>query len=465
MQQGAQSDFNTLIGPLTLTTDSVMEFDGLINAESAFDGGVVEIAVGTPTFNATPFPDNTTTYDLGEYMTQGGYTGKLDGVIAAPALASTLQGRRAFTGTRGLSKTRISLRAFAPGGVRNPNSLQVYIRFRMTSDAGSTAGVNSGWYIDNLVINNLDACPLNQVPIAVLAANPTSGTVPLSVSFDASGSSDPDAGVGDSIVSYTIDFGDGTPVYMGSLPATSHTYTTAGMYTATLTVRDTSGAANTNTNTNRQVITVNAAATPTPTPTGPAIASVELGTTNSGTTQTLVGGCSTDRGLVRLTAPAPNGGQVVQLSSSNSSATVPASVTVAAGQTTAYFFTSTTYTPTTVSGAITGMSGGATASQVLNVRPIKVRSMALSPDTVNGASQTVNGTATLECTAPTTISINLVSSVPSVATVNTSTLTINSGANMATFTATTSAQNKTRATIINATTGGQTTGAKLTVNP
>ena len=348
---------------------------------------------------------------------------------------------------------------FAPGGVRNPMSQQVYIRFRMTSDAGSTAGVNSGWYIDNLVINNLDACPLNQVPIAVLAANPTSGTAPLSVSFDASGSSDPDAGVGDSIVSYTIDFGDGSPVYMGSLPSTSHTYTTAGMYTATLTVRDTSGAANTNTNTNRQLITVNAA------PTGPAIASVELGTTNSGTTQTLVGGCSTDRGLVRLTAAAPAGGQVVQLSSSNSSATVPASVTVAAGQTVGYFFTSTTYTPTTVSGAITGMSGGASASQTLNVRPIKVRSIALSPATVNGSSQTVNGTATLECTAPTTISINLVSSVPSVATVNTGTLTINSGASMATFTATTSVQNKTRATTINATTGGQTTGARLTVNP
>ena len=53
----------------------------------------------------------------------------------------------------------------------------------------------------------------------------------------------------------------------------------------------------------------------------------------------------------------------------------------------------------------------------------------------------------------------------SVATVSASTLTVNSGTNMATFTATTTAQNKTRATIITATTGAQTTGAKLTVNP
>ena len=203
---------------------------------------------------------------------------------------------------------------------------------------------------------------------------------------------------------------------------------------------------------------------PTATVPGVPVAAIELGTTNSGTVQTLVGGCQPDRGLVRLTAAAPAGGQMVQLNSSNTSATVPASITVPAGQTVGYFFTTTTYTPTIVSGAVTASSGGATLSQALNVRPIKVRSVTLTPATVTGA-QTVNGTAMLECTAPATVTIDLVSSVPSVATVSASTLTVNSGANMATFTATTTAQNKTRATTINATTGAQTTGAKLTVNP
>lgn len=197
---------------------------------------------------------------------------------------------------------------------------------------------------------------------------------------------------------------------------------------------------------------------------GVPVSAIELGTTN-GLTQTLVGGCNPDRGLVRLTAPAPAGGQVVQLSSTNSAASVPATITVPAGQTFAYFFTTTTYTPTLTNGAITANAGGAAVSQPLAVRPIRVRSITLSPsNTVTGA-QTVNGTATLECAAPTNITISLASSVPTVATVNTNTLTVASGSLSTTFTANTIPQNKSRATIINATTGGTLTGAKLTVNP
>jgi len=154
---GAPSDFSAIMGPFTLTADSVMEFDHHFRTEGAFDGGVMEVALGSPNFNATPFPDNTSTFDLGNYIIQNGYNGKLDGTLNGVIL-SPLQGRRAFTGTRGLSHTKISLRAFA-GGLLNPNSLPVYIRFRMTSDAATTAGAQSGWYIDNVAISNLDACP------------------------------------------------------------------------------------------------------------------------------------------------------------------------------------------------------------------------------------------------------------------------------------------------------------------
>ena len=153
---GAPSDMSAIIGPLTLTADSVMEFDHLFRTESAFDGGVMELAIGAPAFNATPFPDNTTTFDLGNHFIQNGYNGKLDGTLNGVIL-SPLQGRRAFTGSGGLSRVKISLRAFA-GGLLNPNSSPVYIRFRMTSDAATTAGPASGWYIDNVVVNNLAAC-------------------------------------------------------------------------------------------------------------------------------------------------------------------------------------------------------------------------------------------------------------------------------------------------------------------
>lgn len=177
---GAPSDMSAIIGPFTLTGDSVMEFDHHFFTENGFDGGVIELALGAPVFNATPFPDNTTTFDLGNHIVQNGYNGSLDGASFGVIL-SHLQGRRAFTGSRGLTRTKISLRAFAIGGALNPSGLQVYIRFRMTSDAGTTAGPGSGWYIDNVAISDLGSCVLPPPPapnvtslVSLATANPRS---------------------------------------------------------------------------------------------------------------------------------------------------------------------------------------------------------------------------------------------------------------------------------------------------
>lgn len=156
-----------------------MEFDHLFQTENGFDGGVIELALGAPVFNATPYPNNVTTFDLGNHFIQNGYNGKLDGTFEGVVL-SMLQGRRAFTGSRGLSHAKISLRAFAGGGPLNPNSLPVYIRFRMTSDAATAAGPLSGWYIDNVSISSLADCvvvtPAPNVTslVSLATANPRS---------------------------------------------------------------------------------------------------------------------------------------------------------------------------------------------------------------------------------------------------------------------------------------------------
>ena len=83
----------------------------------------------------------------------------------------------------------------------------------------------------------------NTPPTAVATANPTSGTAPLTVTFDGSGSSDPDAG---DTVSYAWDLdGDGAYDDSTAVKPTS-TYTT-GSYTAALKVTDNHGAFDTDT--------------------------------------------------------------------------------------------------------------------------------------------------------------------------------------------------------------------------
>jgi glucose/arabinose dehydrogenase len=75
----------------------------------------------------------------------------------------------------------------------------------------------------------------NNPPNAVAGASPASGSVPLAVTFDATGSSDPDAG---DTLTYFWDFGDGTPEVSTTSLTIQHTYTSAGTFTARLRARD-----------------------------------------------------------------------------------------------------------------------------------------------------------------------------------------------------------------------------------
>jgi PKD repeat protein len=65
------------------------------------------------------------------------------------------------------------------------------------------------------------------------------GRAPLPVTFDGSQSFDPDGG---NIVEYRWDFGDGSPVVEGPESVAAHTYTSVGVFKATLWVIDDEGA-------------------------------------------------------------------------------------------------------------------------------------------------------------------------------------------------------------------------------
>jgi len=75
----------------------------------------------------------------------------------------------------------------------------------------------------------------NRIPDAVINTNTTSGTVPLTVSFTGSGSSDPD-GI---IAWYEWDFGDNSGVVRAA--SVNHTYDQIGVYMTELTVHDNDG--------------------------------------------------------------------------------------------------------------------------------------------------------------------------------------------------------------------------------
>src|SRR5947207_14258583 len=77
------------------------------------------------------------------------------------------------------------------------------------------------------------------------------------------------------------------------------------------------------------------AALPVTAPPLPTVSSLTLNPTS------VIGGLQTSTGMVTLGAPAPAGGAQVMLSSSNGAASVPSSVTLPAGGTSATFAVST----------------------------------------------------------------------------------------------------------------------------
>ena len=79
--------------------------------------------------------------------------------------------------------------------------------------------------------------PPQQPPFAIFTFTPTYPEVNEVVTFDASGSYDPDG----NIVSYAWYFGDGTPIVVENDPITYHAYTSFGDYVVTLTVTDNDG--------------------------------------------------------------------------------------------------------------------------------------------------------------------------------------------------------------------------------
>jgi hypothetical protein len=209
----------------------------------------------------------------------------------------------------------------------------------------------------------------------------------------------------------------------------------------------------------------NTTVTPPPPPLSSTLSSITLNPTS-------VNGGTSSTGEVTLSGPAPSGGTVVSLSSSNTAvATVPASVTLAAGNSVAAFQVTTVSVASTTTVNISASQAGASQQQTasLTVTPSPapgptLTSLILNPSSVTGGSPSA-GSVMLSAPAPQGGAVvSLASSNTAVATVPAS-VTIPVGATSAAFAVSTSTPTTSTAIDISATYSGVTRMSTLTVTP
>ncbi|HEX5229397.1 MAG TPA: hypothetical protein VFW44_16890 [Bryobacteraceae bacterium] len=197
-------------------------------------------------------------------------------------------------------------------------------------------------------------------------------------------------------------------------------------------------------------------------PSGPVATIASLAVTPS----TVTSG-QTATGTVTLAAPAPSDGVVVGLASNSPAATVPVSVTVPAGQTTATFAVSTSAVLAPATATITAASANTMAAS-LTVNPASggqqatIGGVSVSPSSVSGG-QSATGTITLASPAPASGALVSLSSNSTAASVPAS-VTIPSGETTATVPISTSTVSTPTQAQITATSANSMT-ATLTINP
>jgi subtilisin family serine protease len=194
----------------------------------------------------------------------------------------------------------------------------------------------------NLLLNMLFTGGGGPPPNTPPTASFTYSCTDLSCQFS-DASTDPDG----SVVAWSWTFGDNTT---STAQNPLHVYGASGAYTVTLRVTDDRAATSTAT---QSVIVTGP----------PALASVSLNPAS-------VTGGGSSQGTVGLDAPALAGGATVSLSSSQPSvATVPASVTVPEGTTTAGFGVTTSAVTQSTPVTISAVYNGVTKTAALTVRP------------------------------------------------------------------------------------------------
>lgn len=175
-------------------------------------------------------------------------------------------------------------------------------------------------------------------------------------------------------------------------------------------------------------------------------------------------GGSISTGTVTLNEPAP-GSVTVPLTNSNTAiCSLPSSVTISSGATSAQFTISTVVVTSVGTSTITASYAGASSATTLTVTPL-LSTLSLSPTSVV-ASQTSTGTVTLYGAAPSGgVVITVSSNATSVAAPAVASVTVPAGSTSSTFTVNTSLVTANSTATISATDGNVTRTAALAVDP
>ncbi len=179
------------------------------------------------------------------------------GSLDASSTAETAKGNIIFVIKRSTSGNFVVGKSF-PADVRvRQGSASVTSR-----DAGGPG---------DYTVRGVGICAANTPPLAMLTADVQKGPAPLSVKFGVFGS---DADSSDTLASYTLNFGDGTPAVTDQVfpnqtaQMVAHNYTAVGLYMATLTVKDSRGLVSSNTDSKTIEIVTNSTTVPATTTQG-----------------------------------------------------------------------------------------------------------------------------------------------------------------------------------------------------
>lgn len=244
----AQTDVLALHGAELPATPKLIEFAMQISSLNPLLPGVYYIILSKDTAgNDIYLQADTTTNPGGMAFTYGTYTTGTAGVLTFTQVG-TLDATSTYDANAGNIFFVADRSIFGNPAVGK--SILADVRIRQGSNAATSRDTGGP---AAYTVNGTDICTALSAPLAALAADALSGNAPLTVNFDASGSTTPNANA--TITQYTFDFGDNSAkVGPQSSPKTSHLYTNPGSYKATVVVTD--SANRTSTNTASKVITV-----------------------------------------------------------------------------------------------------------------------------------------------------------------------------------------------------------------